>query len=306
MNYRLNLLIVFIGLIGLGVKAQTTDLARVEFLNLPLSKSNNSIQRYRVLLQSPIPLKKGRSDFFVVGAEYRYLDVNIKDDNDKLAFGSNQVSSVKRMDLYLGYTWKYSDEWRLGMKVGAKVQSDVEGSLIADDFTYEVGVYAINDKRKDVPEGKNPYRLIAGLTYSTTPGRWLPLPILNYYEEFHPNWTFTIGVPKTNIRHYLNDSHKDAIQAFATLDNDYANLQQNFVPISIQSSGTKVAESIQTTIVLTGLGYEHFFTEHLVFYTYAAHSVYNNFRLEDGDGDKIYQINSEKSPYFRAGIKFKY
>jgi hypothetical protein len=115
-----------------------------------------------------------------------------------------------------------------------------------------------------------------------------------------------LGVPKTNVRHYLNDTHKDAIQAFATLDNVYANIQQNFLPISDQNSEGKLAESIQATIGLLGLGYEHFFTEHLLFYGYVAHSVYNDFRLEDGDGNKIYKINTENSPYFRAGLKFKY
>ena len=113
-------------------------------------------------------------------------------------------------------------------------------------------------------------------------------------------------MPKTNVRHYLNDNHKDALQLFATLDNVYSNIQQNFKPaITLEEEGT-IAESIQLTVGLVGLGYEHFFTEHLLFYGYAAHSVYNNFRLEDGDGKKVYQINTENSPYFRAGLKFKY
>jgi hypothetical protein len=86
----------------------------------------------------------------------------------------------------------------------------------------------------------------------------------------------------------------------------YANIQQNFIPVSNQNSENKTAESIQETIVLLGLGYEHFFTKHLLFYGYAAHSVYNDFRLEDGDGAKIYKINTKNSPYFRMGIKFKY
>lgn len=306
MNIKLNLLIVFLALSVCGIQAQTTDLARIEFLHLALSKSDNSIQRYRALVQVPIPLKNSKDNFFVVGTEYRYLDVNIRDTEDVLAFGSHQINSLKRLDLYLGYTWKFNDNWRFGAKAGTKFQSDFEGKLLGHDFIYEFGIYAIKDKRKNVAEGRKPYRLIAGINYSTTPGRWYPLPILNYYQEFHPNWTFTIGLPKTNVRYYLNNSHKDAVQAFATLDNDFANIQDNFVPFSIQNSESKVAESIQTTIALMGLGYEHFFTDHLVFYGYAAYSVYNDFRLEDRDGNKIYNINTENSPYFRAGLKFKY
>lgn len=303
---RKSFITVCILLFAFGISAQTTDLARVEYLALPFSKSDNSINRYRALVQVPIPLDKERKKIFVVGLEYRYVDVNIEDAEDVFAFNKNLVTSTQQMDAYLGYVWKPNDDWRFGVKGGVKIQSDFEGSMVSDDFIYEVGAYAIKDKKKNPEEGKKPYRFIAGLTYSTTPGRWYPLPILNYYKEFHPNWTYTLGVPKTNVRHYLNDTHKDALQAFLTLDNVYANIQQNFVPISDQNSEAKLAESIQMTIGLVGLGYEHFFTDHLLFYGYAAHSVYNDFRLEDGDGKKIYKINTENSPYFRAGFKFKY
>lgn len=221
------------------------------------------------------------------------------------SFGPNLVTSAQQMSGYLGYTWKHNEDWRFGAKAGVKIQSDFESSLVGDDFIYEVGVYAILDKRNDTTAGAKPTRFIAGLTYSTTPGRWYPLPLINYFKEFHPNWTYTLGVPKTNIRHYLNDGHKDALQAFATLDNVYANMQQDFM-LPIEGEEGKVAESIQLTLGLLGLGYEHFFTEHLLFYGYAAHSFYNNFRLEDGDGKKVYKINTKNSPYFRMGIKFKY
>ena len=313
MSKKQVLLVVFV-LFAFGMTAQTTDIFRVEYLNLPFSKSDNSIQRYRALIQAPIPIDTERKNFLVVGLEYRYVDINIEDEADKFAFQSelpnfefqnNLVTSVQQMDGYVGYTWKHNADWRFGAKVGVKIQSDFEGSLESDDFIYEAAVYAILDNKDDTLSGNKPYRFIAGLTYSTTPGRWYPLPLLNYYKEFHENWTYTLGVPKTNIRHYLNNSHKDALQAFATLDNIYANIQNDFIPVVPTEEGT-VAESIQMTIGLLGLGYEHFFTEHLLFYGYAAHSVYNNFRLEDGDGKKVYKINTENSPYFRAGVKFKF
>ncbi|MAP79669.1 MAG: hypothetical protein CL526_01145 [Aequorivita sp.] len=296
----------FLVLLVFGMSAQTTDLARVEYLNLQFADSDNSINRYRALVQAPIPLDSDNKRIFVVGLEYRYVDINIKDTQDVFAFNDHLISSTQRMDAYLGYVWKHNDYWRFGFKGGVKLQSDFEGSPISDDLIYEVGAYAVNDRTDDPVEGKKPYRFIAGLTYSTTPGRWYPLPILNYYKEFHPNWTYTLGVPKTNVRHYLNNNHKDALQAFVTIDNVFANIQNNFIPAVDQGEDGTVAESIQLTIGLAGLGYEHFFTENLLFYGYAAHSIYNSFRLEDGDGKKVYKINTKNSPYFRAGIKFKY
>ena len=303
---RYSLSILLLGFSTLGVMAQTTDLARVEYLYVPFSKSDNSIQRYRALFQAPIPLDEDQKRMIVVGFDYRYVDIDIKDDETLFALDTHLVTSVQQMDAYLGYVWKHNENWRFGTKAGVKIQSDFQGKMQSDDLIYEVGAYAVNDMTDDVAEGKKPYRLIVGLTYSNTPGRWYPLPIVNYYKEFHPQWTYTLGVPKTNIRHYLNVAHKDAIQAYATLDNIYANIHQNFEPRIDQGEDGTVAESIQMTIGIVGLGYEHFFTEHLLLYAYAAHSVYNDFRFEDGDGKKVYKINTENSPYFRAGLKFKY
>lgn len=291
----------------MAMTAQTTDLARIEYMYLPFSKSDNAVSRYRALVQAPIPLDSERKRIFVIGLEYRYVDVDIKDSEDVFAFNNHLVTSTQEMNGYLGYVWKQNEDWRIGVKAGVKIQTDFEGSLIGDDLIYEVGAYVIKDKKKNPEEGKKPYRFIAGLTYSTTPGRSYPLPILNYFKQFKPNWTYTLGVPKTNVRHYLNDGHKDALQAFATLDNFYSNIQQNFQPISpLENPDGILAESIQMTTVFLGLGYEHFFTDNLLFYAYAAHSVYTDFRLEDGDGNKIYKINTDNSPYFRTGIKFKY
>ena len=306
MGRRMPLLILLL-LFAMVLSAQTTDLARIEYLYQPFSESKNSISRFRALAQIPISLDKEENKFLLIGLEYRYVDVDIKDPNDVLAFNGNMINSVQQTHGYLAYTWKPGEYWRLGAKAGVKIQSDFQGALISDDLIYDVGIYTINNHTKNVKEGEKPFRLIMGLTYSNTPGRWYPLPILNYYKEFRQNWTYTLGFPKTNIRYCLNDSHKDVIQAFATLDNIYANIQQNFVPQSeSQNPGGKVAESIQETMILLGTGYEHFFTEHLLFYAYAAHSVYNNFKLEDGDGRKVYEINTNNSPYFRAGIRFKY
>ncbi|MDX1784356.1 MAG: hypothetical protein R3361_09375, partial [Aequorivita vladivostokensis] len=69
-----NLMITFcLALFAFATSAQTTDLARVEYLRLPFSKSDNSINRYRALVQVPIPLDKEKKRLFVIGLEYRYV-----------------------------------------------------------------------------------------------------------------------------------------------------------------------------------------------------------------------------------------
>ena len=276
-------------------EAQTTDIARIEYMHVPFSKSKNSISRYRVLMQVPVPLDKNLDHILVVGLEYRYVDINIE---DPVPFDPRQVDGVQRMEASLGYVFKIAKNWRLGIRTTARINSTLNQSARGDDYIYAAAVYAINNV-SDPPDGK-PYRLIFGLNYSTTPGRNFPLPLVDYSKSFRPNWDFTLGVPKTSLRYYLNAKHKDALQAFATLDNFFGNLQR---PIIIDG---RAAENISMTMVLGGLGYEHFFTKKLRFFTYATHSVYANFRLRNNDRDKIYTINNENSFYFRGGLKYKF
>ena len=284
-------------LFALIAQAQSTDIARVEYMRIPFSNSDNSVGRFRALLQVPIPLDKELNKILVAGFEYRNVNVDIKD-AVPAGFNIQDVSSLHRISAYAGYVWKFKENWRFGVKAGVRINSNLAGSLVADDWIYTASVYAINDM-KDASTTK-PYRWIFGLDYSTTPGRNFPLPLINYYREFHPNWTYTLGVPKTNVRHYLNGNHKDALQAFVTLDNFFANIQNNM------SIDGRSAENISMTIILGGLGYEHCFTKHLLYYAYATHSISNDFRLRNNDRDDIYTINSDNTFYFRTGVKFKF
>ena len=283
--------------LALNIHAQSTDIARVEYMYVPFSNSDNAVGRFRALLQVPVPLDKELNKILVAGFEYRNVNVDIKD-AVPAGFNIQDVSSLHRISGYVGYVWKHKENWRFGVKAGARINSNLAGSLVTDDWIYTASVYAINDM-KDASTTK-PYRWIFGLDYSSTPGRNFPLPLINYYREFHPNWTYTLGVPKTNIRHYLNDDHKDAVQAFVTLDNFFANIQNNM------TINGQTAENISMTIILGGLGYEHFFTKHLLYYAYATHSISNDFRLRNNDRDDIYTINSDNTFYFRTGVKFKF
>lgn len=275
------------------VYAQTTDLVRLEYMYIPFAGSRNSLARYRALVQAPIPLDKELSKVLVVGMQYRYIDINIQ---DAVPFNVEQVNSVERIEASLGYIFKVSDNWRLGARLGGRVNSTLNQSAHGDDYIYTASVYAI----KNMPEAPRPYRLIFGLNYSSTPGRDFPLPLVDYSVSFKPRWEYTLGVPKSSLKYYLNEGHTDALQAFATLDNFFGNLQQ---PITIDG---RTAENISMTIVLAGLGYEHFFTKKLRFFLYATHSVHTDFRLRTNDRDDIYIINDQNSLYFRGGLKYKF
>jgi len=272
--------------------AQTSDLLRLEYLNIPNSNSKNSISRFRALIQAPLKVSEG--NYIVIGGEYRYIDFTFED----VPFSTDDLQSIQNVEASLGFLHRSKNtDWIYAGKVAGRISSNFETKLTSDDYIYIVTGYAIRD-RTDEGKSDKPNRLILGLEYSTTPGRNYPLPIINYYREFAPKWTYTLGVPKTNIRYKFDD--KNHIQAFATLDNIFANIQGN------KTIDGRVAENISATLVLAGLGYEYYFTKHLLYYGYVASSVTNDYRLRDNEREDIYTIDDKNTIYFRTGIKFKY
>jgi len=280
-----------------GLKAQTTDLARIEYLRIPFSNGDQSLNRFRGLLQAPIPIKE---NYLVFGFEYRNLDLDFRDD---APFDRERLQNTHQIEGTVGFVKKLKNKnWRIAAKTGVRIASNLERSLVNDDLIYLGAIYAINDVKNDdeneVAVGK-PYRLIFGLIYSTAPGRNYPIPLINYFREINDKWSYTAGVPKSLLRYSFND--KNHLQTFVTLDGFFANIQDN---IHIAGSD-RVGENISMTNVIAGIGYEHYFTDHLLFYSYAGYTLYNEYRIRDNDREDVYVIENDNTFYIRSGIKFK-
>ena len=289
---KLTILSLFVMLFVLSLSAQTSDLLRIEYLNIPNNSSKNSISRFRTLVQLPLKIKE--DNYLIIGGDYRYLDLTL----ENVPFSTDDLKSVQNIEASIGYLHKIKESnWYYGLRVGMRLASNFASKLGSDDYLYLVSGFAINDKTGEGLADK-PNRLILGFDYTSTPYRIYPLPIINYYREFHPNWTYTLGVPKMNIRYKIDK--KNHVQAFVTLDNFFANIQGNKIVDG------KIAESISQTLVIGGLGYEYYFTEHLLYYGYAGYSIINDYRLRNNDGDNIYTIDDKSTFYFKTGIKFKY
>ncbi len=281
-----------------SIKSQDTSLARVEYAYIPQADGDNVYQRFRISANYPIKMDNDGT-YLVVGTEYRYNDLRIQ---DELLFNpQGDLNTFQTFGLELGYTFKMKNNWRFGAKLGLRVSSNFEGTgLESDDFRYTGSLYFVKSyKDKQAPKTA---RFIFGLRYTTPASINLPLPIINYFKRFHPSWSYTVGTPKTNIKYFFNETN--TLQAFVSLDRFYGNLQNNRTFID-EDGVEKSAENASMLNIVGALGYEYYFTEHLLFYLYAGHTLSNEIRLRDGDQENVLTINNGNTFYFRGGIKLK-
>jgi hypothetical protein len=276
--------------------AQLTDIARVEYTYFPQDKSDNTFSRFRAFFNVPVQIDDDA--YLVPGFEYRNVNMEL---GEPVPFDKSDKEHFQNFTVSLGFTDKLKNGWRYAFQAEARLASNFEYTLVRDDLIFGGSVYFIKDRTgtniENPPE--KPWRLVAGINYSTTAGRPFPLPFVNYYREFAPKWSFGLGVPKSNLKYKFSPKHK--LQAFATLDGFFANIQEN-APIV----GTDlVGENISMTVVLAGIGYDWEFMDHFVFYVYGGHTIINDIRLRDSNGNDVYTIDDRNNFYGRGGVKIK-
>lgn len=273
------------------VSAQLTDLARLEYSFIPKGNSEDQYTRLRALVNYPIEVSE--DNYLIIGAEYNRIILNLE---DSYPFDTSLLKTISIIDLNIAYTFKTSGKWRFGVKLSPRIASTLTSAITRDDIFINGGVFAINDRTKD-ESSKKPYRLILGLTYNATTGLPFPLPFVSYFRRINEDWSFAIGVPKSNIKYFFNE--KNIIQTFVSLDGYFAHLQE---PSVVQ--GKKV-DNISLSVVVGGLGYEHLFSKHLVAYLYTGYTFRLNNVLRSENKGEIFKLDDVNTFYLRTGIKFK-
>jgi len=271
--------------------AQLTDIARLEYSFIPQSKSEDQYTRLRALLNYPIEVKNDA--YFIIGAEYNRIFLNLE---ENYPFDTSVLDRIHIIDLNIGYTFKWNEKWRLGVKFNPRIASTLTKSLSADDYFLNGGVFLINDRTKD-ESLKRSYRLIIGLTYNATVGLPFPLPFVSYYREINEKWSFNAGIPKSNLKYTFNK--RNNLQAFVGLDGYLAHMQDAVV-INEQN-----IDHISLSVAIGGFGYEYCFTKHLVAYMYTGYTLRLNNVLRNKSKDEVLKLSDLNTFYLRTGLKFK-
>ena len=272
-------------------EAQLTDLARLEYSFIPSSRSEDQYTRLRALVNYPINIKD--KAYLIVGGEYNRIILNLE---DNYPFNPNALSRLHIVDFNLGYTFKASENWRLGLKVNPRIASTLTRNITSDDLFLNGGIFAIKD-RTDAQDIDRPYRLVLGLTYNTTAGVPFPLPFVSYYRRVNDKWSFSAGIPKSNLKYFFNE--KSILQVFTALDGYFANIQEAMLV------NQRTVNTISLSVAVGGLGYEYCFTKHLVAYSYIGYTFRLNNVLRNQNRDEVFQLDDLNAFYLRTGLKFK-
>ena len=272
-------------------QAQLTDIARLEYSFIPKSKSEDEYTRLRAIINYPI--KIGADSYFVIGAEYNRIALELE---DNYPFETTNFAKINVIDLNLGYTFKTGEDGRLAVQFNPRLASTLTQSPTMDDVFLNGAIYYIKD-RTDADDIKRPYRLVLGLTYNTTTGIPFPLPFVSYYRRINDKWSVNLGIPKNNLNYHIDD--KNIISIFGNVDGYFANVQEEIIV------NDEIVDSISLSLAVAGLGYEYKISEYLYAYMYTGCTVLLNNALRKSDRSEIYKLDQLNAFYLSTGIKFK-
>lgn len=281
-------MLLWIGLLTQFAFTQNSDFFRLEYAHNPYNASEAEFSRFKASFNVPFKLKNG--DYFITGMEYQHYNFTFDDD---VTFPTENIDRLHVLDLNLSYTTKWNENWRLVLLFAPRIASTWTGSLESDDFQLNGTAYIVKNR----PNLEKPYRLILGIGINSSAGVPIPLPTINYWKQFHPKWSYSLGIPKFNLKHQFTPKH--SAQVFMQLDGFFVNIQDRF-----NAPNGKRAESISYRAIVGGLGYEYKFNKYLSYYLYGGYTLNQNTIFRDNDRDKILTIDDNRNFYLRTGIKF--
>ena len=277
-------IVLFYGILSYS---QSTDLLRVETTHIP--ENNNGIEttRYRLLLNIPIKLKN--ENYLVTGTEFNQFNFET---SSEYPFSTRELNRLYVVDLNLGYSTKWNNNWRFIGIITPRLASNFTGKILAEDILLNLTVALL----KDVKNVEKPFRLALGLAYNSNAGLPFPLPLVSYYKRFHPKWSYTLGIPRMNFKYHPSKKH--SLQTALLLDGYYINIQND-----IGMPNGELASNISLSALVGAFGYQYNITKYISLYGLFGYTLTQNGVLRDDRRKEVFLLNNEGNMYFRGGFK---
>ena len=267
--------------------AQNTDLFRLEYLSFPENDTGIKTERYRI--SANVPFKVGKENYLVTGAEYNRFGIEY---NKQVPFDVTELNRFHVIDLNLGYIAKWNENWRLVGIVTPRFASNFTDGTISDDFFFN----ATATFWKEAKDSEKPYRIVLGLSYNSTTGLPVPLPLISYDRRFHKKWSYMLGIPRMNFRYHPNDHNM--LQLALLLDGYFMNIQQD-----IALPDDEIGSKISFSALVVGLEYQFKIAKYLKFYVLGGKSIWQEGILRNDQRNSVFVLNDESNLYFRTGFR---
>lgn len=287
------ILVLVLLLSTLMASGQLSDLAKLDFTRLPKGNSEVGYSRGRALFNYPITLNKDA--FLLVGLDYSKIELSFS--GDITDFDRDAIEDFQMLDINIGYTFKWNDTWRFGVRISPGYSSNLVKEISLEDVVFSGAIIFIKDGTKNFGQGK-PDRLILGVSYAENRGVSFPLPFVAYYRKFHPKWSYNLGVPKSNLQYHF--SSRSRVKLIAELDGFTANIQGGLLV-----NGGSLAHKANMSIIVAGLRYEYKLMTNLEIYVNASGIISSGSQLRDARNRSLVSVNVNNVYYFRLGTRLK-
>ncbi|MEW2921426.1 DUF6268 family outer membrane beta-barrel protein [Muricauda sp. ANG21] len=257
-------------------------------MNIPENDSGIKTQRYKLLFNLPIKLNE-KKDYLITGMEYNRFDVGYSRD---FPFDKSELIRFHVVDMNLGFITRWNENWNFVTILTPRMASNFTSGTITDDFFMN----ATAALWKEQPNADRPFRIVLGLTYNSTTGLPVPLPLISYYRKFHPKWSYTLGIPRSSFKHHINKRH--ALEMALFLDGYFINIQDNIV-----LPNSQIASKISFTALVATVGYQYNLSKNMSLFLMAGRSLEQEGKLRNDDQGDVFLLNDESNLYIRTGFK---
>lgn len=268
--------------------AQSTDVLRLEYLNIPENDTGIKTQRYKFLFNLPIKLNE-KKDYLVTGFEYNRFDVGF---SQNFPFDQSELNRFHVVDFNLGFITKWNENWNfVGLLTPRLASNFTNGAQTEDFFLNATATFWKENMKVD-----KPFRLVLGLSYNSTTGLPVPLPLVSYYRRFHPKWSFTLGIPRSKFEYHPSPKHT---LGFSLLLDGYFINVQNDIALPDGQAGSKISLSA----LVGAFGYQYNISKRMAFFALAGRSISQEGVLRNNKRGNVFLLNNEANFYIRTGFK---
>ncbi len=290
-------LVIFLFIYTAILHSQKLELARLDYSIFPGQHGKNNFQRINTFLALPLALKK-KGSYFVPRVAYQRFNFG---QYDTPIFDQQNFKSFESFQLWLEYTFEMKNDWRFGIRLGNMISSNFEANKLLDQDIFYLGLlYFV--KSKTGPNIIKPWKLVIALSYPSIAGKQFTLPVAYYYRKFDPKWSYTVGLPKSDIKHLINKHN--AIQAFVGIEGFFSNIQNTQRLFGATATEEDLAK-ISMRFVISGLEYEYGITKNIFMFINGGYTLSNAFNITDKNQKDVFTITKQNTFFVKAGISLK-